>query len=126
MRPLHATDASARSFTGVPMGTAQPEEPAPASIDVAPPPSRRTVLSEPLSRFMAKLAFELLVVFAGVTLAFVAENRRQQIQRANQAREIYAALAAEITDHTTVGQRVLDQYLEQEKTWDASFARGER
>jgi hypothetical protein len=90
------------------------------------PSSRKISLPEPLSRFIAKLAFELVVVFAGVSLAFVAENRRQQAQKLSQARDIYSALAMELTDHTTVGQQVLNRYLARQKEWDDAFGRGER
>ena len=79
-----------------------------------------------LGRFVARLSFELLVVFIGVTLAFLAENRRKERERAAQAREVYAALAAELADHTTVGQQILDQYLTRQRDWDAAFARGDR
>ena len=85
-----------------------------------------TRMPQRLGGFVARLSFELLVVFIGVTLAFLAENRRKERERAVQAQEVYAALAAELADHTTVGQHVLDEYLKRQRDWDEAFARGER
>lgn len=103
-------------------------EPSPAVEPIAPAATlgRRISVPEPLTRFVAKLAFELLVVFIGVSLAFFVENRRQASNNAAQARQTYAALAAELADHATIGQRVLNEYLQRQKEWDDAFARGER
>jgi hypothetical protein len=108
------------------METVQRDDTATPYDNRTAPASRKISLPEPLSQFIAKLAFELVVVFAGVSLAFVAENRRQEAQKLSQARDIYSALAAELTDHTTVGQQVLNRYLARQKEWDDAFAGGQR
>jgi hypothetical protein len=64
------------------------------------------IMPERLIRFATRLGFELLVVFVGVTLAFIAENRREEGDRRAPAQEIYAALAAELSDHTELPARL--------------------
>jgi len=73
-----------------------------------------------------RLAFELVIVFLGVYGAFLAESVREAREQDKVARNIYLALAEEIEDHVTIGQEILDEYVNAQEAWEESFTRGEK
>lgn len=75
-------------------------------------------------RSLARLGAELVVVFLGVYGAFLAESLRESRDNDQAARSIYLALADEIEDHVTIGQVVLDRYIDAQRAWDESYAAG--
>ena len=77
-------------------------------------------------RFLVRLVFELIIVFLGVYGAFMAESVRERREQAQIARNIYLALAEEIEDHVSIGQGILDEYVEAQSVWEGSLERGER
>ncbi len=85
-------------------------------------------LSDPVpnGRTLARLVAELVVVFLGVYGAFLAESIRESRENEQAARSIYLAVADEIEDHVTIGQGVLDKYVEAQTAWDDGYAAGRR
>lgn len=65
-------------------------------------------------------------MFLGVYGAFLAESIRESHENERAAQSIYSALADEIEDHVTIGQGVLDTYVEAQTTWEDSSAAGRR
>jgi len=100
-------------------------EPSPPPESLAPPSSK---LSAFLTRISAsKLAFELLVVFIGVTSAFWLEGWRQEQQRIEDARAVYSAIADEIRlPAETAGPAFQAEALQRLADWKARRAKGER
>jgi hypothetical protein len=76
--------------------------------------------------FVVRLAFEFTVVFAGVSLAFVADSLREGVNQRARADQTYRALEEELGDHVTKGQAVLDEYVAARDEWRESLEDGER
>jgi uncharacterized protein YlxW (UPF0749 family) len=51
----------------------------------------------PIGRGVTRLAFELVVIFIGVSAAFFVENYRQEQQKRTQ--QVYGALMVEVGEH---------------------------
>ena len=65
-------------------------------------------------------------MFLGVYGAFLAESIRESHDNGQAARSIYSAIADEIEDHVTIGQSVLNEYVEAQAAWEDSYAAGRR
>lgn len=74
---------------------------APAEMNGRPGPRQAAL------RYAARLAFELIIVFAGVTAAFLLENYRQGQEERERAREVYAALASNLENFVTYTPSVI-------------------
>lgn len=94
----------------------------PAKTDSAPePPSRwdRT--------FFSKMALELLVVFVGVTAAFLLDDYRSGREEDQKRQAVYRALDRELRQVAeTHGPGFQDQLERELAAWDKAVARGER
>jgi hypothetical protein len=113
-------------------------EPAPRDAQASDPPTPRArrigaALPERLrgqrervTRTALLLAFELLVTFVGLLLAFAVENYREARSRNERARQVYAALGREIQNFATVAPILADTIRVSIEAFDAARARGER
>src|SRR5688572_15139736 len=76
-----------------------------------------------LRRFLTKetvtrLSFELLVVFIGVSAAFIVDNYREKDDRRHQTRQIYSVLASSLRDFHEYGETVYDRMQSEMTRWD--------
>ena len=76
-----------------------------------------------LRRFLTKetvtrLSFELLVVFIGVSAAFIVDNYREKRDRRQQTRQIYAVLASSLNDFHVYGDTVRARMQAELSRWD--------
>jgi len=67
-----------------------------------------------------------MVVFLGVSMAFLADSYRDSLLKQQQAQRIYQALEEELGDHVTQGQIVLDRYVAVRDEWIQKYERGEK
>lgn len=73
-----------------------------------------------------KLAFELLVVFVGVTLAFWLENWREERQRREASQAVYRALADEVRRPARGGRAMEREIYKGLTEWVERYRRGEK
>jgi hypothetical protein len=114
------------------MSTTEPPAAPPAAEGASPRRRRIRIPLAPrlprqrLGPVALRLAFELLVVFAGVYGAFMAENYREGRERRAAAREIHAALIEELDDHIEGVRFFTDSIAAMQTRWEEAHARGER
>ena len=89
-------------------------------------PERLRGQRERVARTALLLAFELLVTFLGLMLAFAVENYRDARNRAERARQVYTALGREVQNFATVAPVLADTIDRAIEAFDAARARGER
>lgn len=68
---------------------------------------------------IARLTFELLVIFVGVSAAFIVDNYRERAERDQQSKQIYTVLAASLKDFHVYGSIVRDSMVREINEWDA-------
>ena len=89
-------------------------------------PERLRGQRERVARTALLLAFELLVTFLGLLLAFAVENYRDARKSAERARQVYAALGREVQNFATVAPVLADTIQHAILAFDSARARGER
>ena len=76
-----------------------------------------------LRRFLTKetitrLSFELLVVFMGVSAAFIVDNYREKQDRRHETAQIYSVLASSLRDFHKYGDTVYDRMGAEITRWE--------
>lgn len=77
-----------------------------------------------LNKFLTKetvtrLSFELLVVFIGVSAAFIVDNFREKQERRNETEQIYSVLASSLNDFHAYGDTVYARMQAELQRWDS-------
>src|SRR6478735_2737356 len=72
------------------------------------------------------LAGELIVVFAGVSAAFVVENYRDSRNQAAEFRQALSGVTAELGRYETRGREFADGISAKIKEWEEADGRGQR
>jgi len=75
---------------------------------------------------LAKFAFELVVVFVGVTAAFALENWREEAEEARYRQTLVVAVGQTFGDVATHGSEISREISDKLQAFDSAVARGER
>lgn len=109
--------------------SAEPEGSAPAQVQESGLERAKRLFRKyaPKRRTSLRLVLELIVVFAGVTLAFALENWREQRNRQQSAHLVQAALLDEIALPAAImGPAINAEIRDTIAEWQARYQRGER
>lgn len=75
---------------------------------------------------LARFAFELVVVFIGVTAAFALENWREEVDEARYRHTVVVAVGQTFGDVATHGRGISREISDKLEVFDAAVARGEQ
>lgn len=67
---------------------------------------------------VTRLSFELLVVFIGVSAAFIVDNYREKQERRHETAQIYSVLASSLNDFHVYGDTVYARMQAELNRWD--------